>query len=77
MGTLPSGSIGALKQLAKISQQQPCQVTQVFLCQRFLWREEWRRRFEKEMDIWFMVHTEAFWPDDLYESLLVGISLPL
>ena len=52
-------------------------MTHVFLCQRFLWQEEWRRRFEKEMDIWFMVHTGIFWSHSLLEPLLVGISFPM
>ena len=33
--------------------------------------------FEKEVDLWFILHTGTFWPHDMFEPLLIGISFPL
>ena len=57
--------------------KRPYEVTHVFLCQRLLWQEEWRRRFEKEMDVWFILHCGSAWPNHNFEPLLVGISFPM
>ena len=73
----PVAALVALKQLAKSRQKRPRHVTHVFICQRLLWQEEWQRRFEKEMDIWFIFHTGTYWPHHLFEPLLVGISIPM
>ena len=73
----PAAALVALKQLAKSRQKRPHHVTHVFLCQRLLWQEEWRRRFEKEMDVWFILHNGTAWPHKLFEPLLVGISFPM
>ena len=50
----PAAALIALKQLARSRQKRPHFVQHVFVCQRLLWQEEWRRRFEKEMDLWFI-----------------------
>ena len=73
----PAAALIALKQLAKSRQKRPHHVTHVFLCQRLLWQEEWSRRFQKETDVWFMLHPGTFWPHHLFEPLLVGISFPM
>ena len=38
---------------------------------------EWRRRFEKEMDVWFQLNCGTAWPHHNFELLLVGISFPM
>lgn len=73
----PAAALVALKELAKSRQKRPCSVTHVFLCQRLLYVEEWHKRFEKEMDVWFVLHPGTFWPKTLFEPLLVGISFPM
>ena len=73
----PVAALVALKQLAKSRQKRPHQVAHVFMCQRFVWQEEWRRRFEKEMELWFILHPGTFWPHHLLEPLIVGISFPM
>ena len=35
------------------------------------------RRFEKEMDFWFVMKPGDVWPNSAFEHLLVGISFPL
>ena len=42
----PGAALIALKELSKSRQKRPHSVTHVFMCQRLLWQEEWRRRFE-------------------------------
>ena len=77
----PAAALVSLKQLARSRHKRPTSVTHVFLCQRLLWQEEWRRRFEKEMDIWFILHNGFYWPNDsthnLFEPLIVGICFPM
>lgn len=73
----PAAALVSLKQLAKSRHKRPHSVTHVFVCQRLLWQERWRRRFEKEMDVWFILHSGLYWPHDLFEPLLVGISFPM
>ena len=66
----------ALKQLEKSRHKRPKTVAHVFICQRLLWQEEWRRRFEKEMDVWLLLYPGIAWPNNLYEPLVVDISFP-
>jgi len=77
----PAAALVSLKQLARSRHKRPTSVTHVFLCQRLLWQEEWRRRFEKEMDIWFILHNGFYWPNNsthnLFEPLIVGICFPM
>ena len=70
----PGAALTALKQLARSRQKRPERVSHVFICQRLLWDEEWRSRFEKEMDIWFLLQPGKFWPSSHFEPLLVGLS---
>ena len=73
----PAAALVSLKQLARSRHKRPHTVTHVFVCQRLLWQERWRRRFEKEMDVWFILHSGLYWPHSLFEPLLVGISFPM
>ena len=68
----------ALKEIARSRQKRPHWVRHVFVCQRLLWQEEWRRRFEKEMDFWCFVWPGAeVWRPSNFEPLLLGISFPM
>ena len=73
----PAAALEALKQLARSRLKRPFLVTHVVLIQRLLYQEEWRRRFEKEMDFWFVMKPGDVWPNSAFEPLLVGISFPL
>jgi hypothetical protein len=42
-----------------------------------LWDEEWHTCFEKEVDIWFILHNGSVWPHSASEPLMVGISFPI
>jgi hypothetical protein len=44
---------------------------------RLLWDEEWQSRFEKEVDVWFILHNGSLWPHSAFEPLMVGISFPI
>ena len=70
----PGAALVALNQLAKSRHKRPTQVCHVFVCPRLLWSEEWRGRFEKEMDIWIMLQPGVAWPHHLFKPLLVGVS---
>ena len=72
----PAAALVALKELAQSRQKRRERVTHVFICQRILWQEEWRTRFEKEVDVWFFLHPGSVWTHDMFEPLLVGISFP-
>lgn len=73
----PAAALIALKQVALSRHKRPYDVTHVFICQRLLWQEEWRSRFEKEFDIWFIMHPGLYWPHHMFEPLLVGIFFPM
>ena len=73
----PAVANQALAELAKSRLKRPYQVTHVFICPRLLWQEEWRRRFEKEMDFWFILHPGIAWPHSNFEPLLIGLSFPM
>ena len=73
----PGAALSALKQLARSRQKRPHHVAHAFMCQRLLWQEEWRRRFEKEMDVWFILSPGVYWSHKLFEPLVVGISFPM
>ena len=73
----PAAALVALKEVAHSRQKRPRQVAHVFLCQRLLWQEEWRRRLEKEMDVWFNLHPGKYWACDLHEPLIVGLCFPM
>ena len=67
----------ALSELAKSRFKRPYGVTHLFICPRLLWQEEWRRRFEKEMDFLFILNPGLAWPHSNFEPLLIGISFPV
>ena len=73
----PAAALVALKQLARARLKRPSQITHVVIIPRLLYQEEWRRRFEREMDFWFTLQTGSVWPHSAFKPLLVGISFPL
>ena len=73
----PAAALEALKQLAWSRLKRPELVTHVVVIQRLLYQEEWRRRFEKEVDFWFTLAPGDVWPHSAFEPLLVGISFPM
>jgi hypothetical protein len=73
----PAAALHALKEVARGRLKRPRHLTYVIMIPRLLYQEEWRSRFQKEVDIWFTVHTGEFWPHSAYEPLLVGLSFPL
>ena len=74
----PAGALTALEELAQSKLKRPFEVTHVFVCPRLLYFEEWRRRFNKEMDFWLLIEpVSPFWPNSCCEPLVFGISFPL
>jgi hypothetical protein len=73
----PAAALSALKEVAKARHKRPRDVTFVILIPRLLYQEEWRSRFQKEVDVWFALSTGTFWPHSAFEPLMVGISFPL
>ena len=73
----PAAALIALKELSRSRHKRPSEVTHVVMIPRLLWDEEWRSRFEKEVDFWFILHNGSLWPHSAFEPLLVGISFPI
>ena len=73
----PAAALDALKQLARLRLKRPHSVCHVVLIQRLLYEEEWRRRFSKEMDFWFVLKAGEAWPNSAFEPLIVGIAFPM
>jgi hypothetical protein len=73
----PGAALIALKQLSRSKQKRPHELTHIVMIPRLLYWEEWQSRFEKEMDVWFAMHTGESWPRFAHEPLIVGISFPL
>lgn len=74
----PAAALVALKELARARLKRPYSCIHVMLIPRLLYQEEWRKRFEKETDIWFSLEPGGTaWPHSCYEPLMVGISFPL
>lgn len=73
----PAAALIALRQLSRTRHKRPYHITHVVLIPRILYWEEWQSRFEKEMDIWFVMHSGSVWPHNAHEPLLVGISFPM
>jgi hypothetical protein len=74
----PAAALIALEELAQSKLKRPFEVTHVFVCPRLLYFEEWRRRFAKEMDFWFLIEpNSSLWPNSCCEPLVFGISFPL
>jgi hypothetical protein len=70
-------ALHALKEIARGWHKRPRDVTYVILIPRVLYQEEWRSRFQKEIDVWFPLLPGEFWPRTAHEPLMVGISFPL
>ena len=73
----PAAGLIALKELARSRQKRPYTTTHVVIIPRLLYQEEWRKRFEKEVDLWFVMHHGTYWPHSTFEPLIVGIHFPL
>jgi hypothetical protein len=73
----PSAALIALKQLSRACHKRPYDSTHVVIIPRILYWEEWQTRFEKEMDLWFVMHPGEAWPHFAHEPLLVGMSFPM
>jgi hypothetical protein len=73
----PAAALIALKQLSRARHKRPYDSTHVVIIPRILYWEEWQSRFEKEMDIWFVMHSGEAWPHFAHEPLLVGLSFPM
>jgi hypothetical protein len=72
-----AATLSALKEVAKGRHKRPRDTVYVILIPRLLYQEEWRSRFQKEVDVWFPLSTGEFWPHSAFEPLMVGISFPL
>eukprot|EP00804_Cyclotella_cryptica_P003619 CCRYP_002220-RA/>CCRYP_002220-RA protein AED:0.33 eAED:0.28 QI:0/0/0/1/0.25/0.2/5/0/708 len=68
----PGAALIALKQLSQSKQKRPHELTHIVMIPRLLYWEEWQSRFEKEMDVWFAMHTGESWPRFAHEPLIVG-----
>jgi hypothetical protein len=74
----PASALIALEELAQAKLKRPFQVAHVFVCPRLLYFEEWRRRFNTEMDFWLFIESNSpLWPNSCCEPLVSGISFPL
>ncbi len=73
----PAGGLIALKELARSRHKRPFVQTHVVMIPRLLYQEEWRSRFEKEVDLWFALSPGECWPHSAFEPLMVGLSFPL
>jgi hypothetical protein len=67
----------ALKELSRSWHKCPSEVTHVVMIPWLLWDEEWHSQFEKEVDVWFILHNSSIWPHSAFEPLMVGISFPI
>eukprot|EP00956_Cyclotella_meneghiniana_P045803 scaffold385510_cov63-Cyclotella_meneghiniana.AAC.1 len=66
----PAAAIYALEEIAKGRHKRPQYVTYVILIPRILYQEEWRGKFQKEVDVWFPLLPGRFWPNSAYEPLM-------
>ena len=73
----PAAALIVLEQLARSRQLRPYTTTHVVIIPRLLYQEEWRGRFQKEVDLWFTCDFGMIWPDTSLEPLMVGIRFPL
>ena len=73
----PAAALNVLEQIAQAKIKRPDKTCHVFICQRLMYFEEWRRRFEKEMDFWILIEPNPFWPFQCFEPLVLGIAFPL
>ena len=70
----PAAALISLRQLSRSKHKRPYHSNNVVLIPRILYWEEWQTRFEKETDIWFVLHCGTCWPHYAHEPLLVGLS---
>ncbi len=73
----PAAALIALKELSRSRHKRPLEVTHVVMISQLLWDEDWHSRFEKVVDIWFILHNGSIWPDSVFKPLMVGISFPI
>ena len=73
----PAAALITLKEIARSRHKRPYNTTHIVLIPRLLYQEEWRKRFEKEVDIWFILSHDTAWPHFTFEPLMVGIRFPL
>ena len=73
----PAVGLIVLKELARSRLKRPWSSTHVVIIPRLLYQEEWRGRFEKEVDLWFILYPGSAWPHVAFEPLMIGIRFPL
>jgi hypothetical protein len=73
----PAAALIALKQLSRARHKRPYDSSHVVIIPHILYWEKWKTCFEKEMDLWFVMHSGEAWPHFAHEPLLVGISFPM
>ena len=77
LGPTSDVSVGGAEGNRGLSAEAPLQRHTCLFVSTLLWDEEWRTRFEKEIDLWFFLNPGMYWPHDMFEPLVVGISFPL
>ena len=73
----PAAALIVLKEMGRARHKRPYTATHVVIIQRLLYGEEWRKRFEKEVDLWFVMNHGDAWPHFTHEPLMIGIRFPL
>jgi hypothetical protein len=74
----PAGALIALEEMAQAKLKRPFGIAHMFVCPCLLNFKEWRRRFNKEMDLWLIIEANSpLWPNSCCEPLVFGISFPL
>eukprot|EP00978_Attheya_sp_CCMP212_P004814 scaffold10598_cov48-Attheya_sp.AAC.2 len=73
----PATALIALEQISEAKHKRPYATKHIVVIPRLLYYEEWRRRFEKEVDFWVMIPTGNYWPHSCFEPLLLGLSFPM
>ena len=73
----PAAALIALEQISEARHKRPYATKHMVVIPRLLYYEEWRRRFEKEVDFWVMIPTGDYWPHSCFEPLLLGLSFPM
>eukprot|EP00978_Attheya_sp_CCMP212_P005058 scaffold11166_cov48-Attheya_sp.AAC.4 len=73
----PAAALTALEQISEAKHKRPYATKHIVVMPWLLYYEEWRRRFEKEVDFWVMIPTGNYWPHSCFEPLLLGLSFPM
>ena len=63
--------------MARSHHRRPYTTTHVVIIPCLLYQAEWRSRFEKEVNLWFILHHGSVWPHSAFEYLIIGIRFPL